>query len=188
MRSDAIRCMISANSFTSLPAADLLSTDAKKHRPMVRFDVPPSGPQAICSFIKTLSGNIGCSQAFLPPRPRQEPNPTPPPAHIGRGHARGVNQVNPTAPAFSLLVYTRQPLPTRLFLKKSRTSLNPTVQSRSENALKCLRESRLIRSPGRVCAVAEPKRNRTSIPVSLTKDGWADSDSECNKSIVSFFF
>jgi hypothetical protein len=32
-------------------------------------------------------------------------------------------------------VYTRQPLSTRLFLKKSRTSLNPTVQSRSENAL-----------------------------------------------------
>jgi hypothetical protein len=40
-----------------------------------------------------------------------------------------------TATAFSLLVYTRQPLSTRLFLKKSRTSLNPTVQSRSENAL-----------------------------------------------------
>jgi hypothetical protein len=39
------------------------------------------------------------------------------------------------ATAFSLLVYTRQPLSTRLFLKKSRTSLNPTVQSRSENAL-----------------------------------------------------
>jgi hypothetical protein len=28
--------------------------------------------------------------------------------------------------AFSLLVYARQPLRTRLFLKKSRTSLNPT--------------------------------------------------------------
>jgi hypothetical protein len=28
-----------------------------------------------------------------------------------------------------------QPLPTWLFLKKSRTSLKPTVQSRSENAL-----------------------------------------------------
>jgi len=27
------------------------------------------------------------------------------------------------ATAFSLLVYTKQPLPTRLFLKKSRTSL-----------------------------------------------------------------
>jgi hypothetical protein len=40
-----------------------------------------------------------------------------------------------SAIAFSLLVYTRQPLSTRLFLKKSRTSLNPTVQSRSENAL-----------------------------------------------------
>ena len=36
---------------------------------------------------------------------------------------------------FSLLVYTEQPLPTWLFLKKSRTSLNLTVQSRSENAL-----------------------------------------------------
>jgi hypothetical protein len=33
-------------------------------------------------------------------------------------------------------VYTRQPLPTRLFPKKSRTSLNPTVQSKSGNALK----------------------------------------------------
>jgi hypothetical protein len=32
-------------------------------------------------------------------------------------------------------VYTEQPLPTWLFLKKSRTSLNLTVQSRSENAL-----------------------------------------------------
>src|ERR1700677_4700587 len=108
---------------------------AKNLRQWRGLMLPAGGPQAICSFIKTLSGNIGCSQAFLPPRPRQEPNPTPPPAHIGRGHARGVNQVNPTAPAFSLLVYTRQPLPTRLFLKKSRTSLNPTVQSRSENAL-----------------------------------------------------
>jgi hypothetical protein len=36
---------------------------------------------------------------------------------------------------FSLLVHTEQPLPTWLFLKKSRTSLNLTVQSRSENAL-----------------------------------------------------
>jgi hypothetical protein len=32
-------------------------------------------------------------------------------------------------------VYTRGRLPKRLFLKKSRTSLNPTGQSRSENAL-----------------------------------------------------
>ena len=32
-------------------------------------------------------------------------------------------------------MYTRQPLPTRLFLKKSRTQQNMTVQSRSENAL-----------------------------------------------------
>jgi hypothetical protein len=37
--------------------------------------------------------------------------------------------------AFSLLVYTELPLPTWLFLQKSRTSLNLTVQSRSENAL-----------------------------------------------------
>jgi hypothetical protein len=37
--------------------------------------------------------------------------------------------------AFSLLVYTEQPIPARLFLKKSRTSLHSPVQSRSENAL-----------------------------------------------------
>ena len=37
--------------------------------------------------------------------------------------------------AFSLLVHTEPLLPTWLFLKKSRTSLNLTVQSRSENAL-----------------------------------------------------
>jgi hypothetical protein len=37
--------------------------------------------------------------------------------------------------AFSLLVHTEQLLSTRLFLKKSRTSLNLNAQSRSENAL-----------------------------------------------------
>ena len=37
--------------------------------------------------------------------------------------------------AFSLLVHTEQPLPTWLFLKKSRTSRRLTVHSRSENAL-----------------------------------------------------
>ena len=37
--------------------------------------------------------------------------------------------------AFSLLVLTERPRPTRLFLKKSRTSLPFPVQSRSENAL-----------------------------------------------------
>src|ERR1700681_2681370 len=37
--------------------------------------------------------------------------------------------------AFSLLVYTEQPLPTWLFLKKSRNSRRLPVQSRSENAL-----------------------------------------------------
>src|SRR6202453_2022115 len=37
--------------------------------------------------------------------------------------------------AFSLLVLTARPHPTRLFLKKSRTSLPCPVQSRSENAL-----------------------------------------------------
>src|ERR1700733_4014234 len=48
---------------------------------------------------------------------------------------------NPVSPllcllkAFSLLVYTEQPLPTWLFLKKSRTSQNLTAPSRSENAL-----------------------------------------------------
>ncbi len=36
--------------------------------------------------------------------------------------------------AFSLLVFTEQRLPWRLFLKKSRTSPHPPVQSRSENA------------------------------------------------------
>jgi hypothetical protein len=35
--------------------------------------------------------------------------------------------------AFSLLLYTRQP--PRLFLKKTRTSLIPTLRSRSKNAL-----------------------------------------------------
>jgi hypothetical protein len=37
--------------------------------------------------------------------------------------------------AFSLPVHTEQPLPTWLFLKKSRTSRRLPVQSRSENAL-----------------------------------------------------
>ena len=37
--------------------------------------------------------------------------------------------------AFSLLVHTEQPIPTRLFTKKSRTSPHSPVQSRSENAL-----------------------------------------------------
>jgi hypothetical protein len=37
--------------------------------------------------------------------------------------------------AFSLLVLTERPHPTRLFLKKSRTSLPCPVQSGSENAL-----------------------------------------------------
>jgi hypothetical protein len=37
--------------------------------------------------------------------------------------------------AFSLLVYTKQPLLWRLFLKKRRTSLHSPVQSRSENAI-----------------------------------------------------
>jgi hypothetical protein len=38
--------------------------------------------------------------------------------------------------AFSLLVYTGQPISARLFLEKRRTSLLLPVQSRSENALK----------------------------------------------------
>jgi hypothetical protein len=38
--------------------------------------------------------------------------------------------------AFSLLMYTEQALPTWLFLKKSHTSLNLTVQSGSENAIR----------------------------------------------------
>jgi hypothetical protein len=37
--------------------------------------------------------------------------------------------------AFSLLVHTKQSIPTRLFLKKSRTTLHSPVQRRSENAL-----------------------------------------------------
>ena len=44
----------------------------------------------------------------------------------------------PPTTAFSLLVLTERPHPTRLFLKKSRTSLPCPVQSRSENALKCM--------------------------------------------------
>ena len=39
---------------------------------------------------------------------------------------------NKGAIAFSLLVHTEQPLPTWLFLKKSRTSRRLPVQSRSE--------------------------------------------------------
>ena len=42
----------------------------------------------------------------------------------------------PATTAFSLLVLTERPNPTRLFLKKSRTSLPCPVQSRSENALR----------------------------------------------------
>src|SRR5271155_986550 len=41
----------------------------------------------------------------------------------------------PRGKAFSLLVHTEQPIPTRLFLKKSCTSPHSPVQSRSENAL-----------------------------------------------------
>jgi hypothetical protein len=47
----------------------------------------------------------------------------------------GADRLSHGATAFSLQVYTEQPLPTWLFLKKSRTSLNLTVLSRSENAL-----------------------------------------------------
>ena len=43
--------------------------------------------------------------------------------------------VGTSAITFSLLAYKTQPLPTRLFPQKSRTSLNPAVQSRNENAL-----------------------------------------------------
>jgi len=58
------------------------------------------------------------------------------------------------ATAFSLLVYTEQPLPTRLFLKKSRTSLNSTVQSRSENAL-----TDRSNMPGIVCVFFQGHRH-----------------------------
>ncbi len=46
--------------------------------------------------------------------------------------------VHEMATAFSLLGHPKQPLPTWLFLKKSRTSPDSTVQSRSENALEAL--------------------------------------------------
>src|SRR5271168_5255628 len=49
------------------------------------------------------------------------------------GHRRDVRG---GATAVSLLVFTEQPLPSRLFLKKSRTSPDFPVQSRSENALR----------------------------------------------------
>ena len=48
-----------------------------------------------------------------------------------------IKSADPTA--FSLLVLTARPHPTRLFLKKSRTSLTCPVQSRSENALAACR-------------------------------------------------
>ena len=54
------------------------------------------------------------------------------------------------ATAFSLLVLTEPPHPTRLFLKKSRTSLPCPVQSRSENALA---DSAEVVKPGRVAAI-----------------------------------
>ena len=63
-------------------------------------------------------------------------------SHVDTGPLGYVPSVTPlcprkplTARAFSLLVYTEQPFPTRLFLKKSRTSRRLTVRSRSENAL-----------------------------------------------------
>src|SRR5580700_11334102 len=54
--------------------------------------------------------------------------------HFTRDTA-GFNDLSASATAFSLLVLTERPHPTRLFLKKSRTSLLCPVQSRSENAL-----------------------------------------------------
>ena len=65
---------------------------------------------------------------------------------LGSVEAPGLCEVNPDSrpgplptilrtTAFSLLVLTERPHPTRLFLKKSRTSLLCPVQSRSENAL-----------------------------------------------------
>src|SRR5271155_447632 len=51
-----------------------------------------------------------------------------------RGPAKPLHEAF-SATAFSLPVYTGQPIPTRLFLKKSRTSPHSPVQSRSENAL-----------------------------------------------------
>ncbi len=47
--------------------------------------------------------------------------------------------------AFSLLVYTEQLLPTRLFLKKRRTSLHLPMESRSEKALSYAASSQHLR-------------------------------------------
>jgi hypothetical protein len=56
--------------------------------------------------------------------------------HGTEGDALGakLEQSSGRVTAFSLLVLTEQPIRTRLFIKKSRTSPRSPVQSRSENA------------------------------------------------------
>ena len=68
--------------------------------------------------------------------------------------------------AFSLLVLTERPNPTRLFLKKSRTSLPCPVQSRSENALSEVEWGSAVRSTDHRCtgkappSLCHPERSR----------------------------
>ena len=50
VRSDAMRWIISANSFTSLPAADLLSTDTKITGQLRGLICRPVGHRQICSI------------------------------------------------------------------------------------------------------------------------------------------
>ena len=80
------------------------------------------------------------------------------PGHIFHRLNRGFK-----ATAFSLQVLTERPHPTRLFLKKSRTSLPCPVQSRSENAL-VSRPSLLFLSGNRMWSCAESRS-----PASLRK-------------------
>ncbi len=57
---------------------------------------------------------------------------------------------------FSLLVLAERPNPTRLFLKKSRTSLPCPVQSRSENALSEVEWGSAVRSTDHRCTGKAP--------------------------------
>ena len=62
------------------------------------------------------------------------------------------------ATAFSLLVFTKQPLQRRLFLKKSRTSPSCPVQSRSENALEVETNLRREGPRGHIVSPAERRQ------------------------------
>jgi hypothetical protein len=74
--------------------------------------------------------------------------------------------------AFSLQVYTEQPLLTWLFLKKSRTSLNLTVLSRSENALKSCPDTKQKDATLHGQALAAPSGNRKKSNLDKTDFEW----------------